>query len=387
MDVPIPEILQTPMEVDEMIMTGAGPSNYHPRIRHAMSLPVLGHLHPKTFKIMDDIKIGVNYLLQTNNSYTFCISGPGHAAIECAFVNLVEDNDIVVIGSSGYWGIRAEDIAKRLNADVKVINKELGEQIELEETRIFFEQYHPKVFFLTHGESSTGMLQQNLEQFGNLCQEFNCLFVVDCVITVGCTPVYVDKWNIDVAFMGTQKVLNAPPGISPITFSARALDKIAKRKTPVKSYNLDAVNLGEYWNSGNRPRIYHHTVCSTLLYGLREAIAIFIENGGLEASWKNHENVAKHFYTLLEKNGLELFITDPKNRVPSVTAIKVPENIDANEIIKHSMNEYNVEISGGIGPMLGVVLRVGLMGINCNEKVAECVAKILIEAIKKMKEE
>ncbi|KAG5669604.1 hypothetical protein PVAND_017489 [Polypedilum vanderplanki] len=384
MDVPIPEILKKPMEVDEKIMTGAGPSNYHPRIRHAMSLPVLGHLHPETFKIMDDIKIGVNYLLQTNNSYTFCISG---SAIECALMNVIEDNDVIVIGCCGQWGTRAENIAKRLNADVKVINKEPGEQIEVEETRIFFEQYHPKVFFLTHGESSTGMLQQNLEQFGNLCQEFDCLFVVDCVITVGCTPVYVDKWKIDVAFMGTQKVLNAPPGISPITFSARAFEKIVKRKSPVKSYNYDAVNLSKYWKSGDEPRVYHHTVCSTLLYGLREAIAIFIENGGLEASWKNHQNVAKHFYTLLEKNGLELFITDPKNRVPSVTAVKVPENIDANEIIKHSMNEYNVEISGGMGQTKGKILRVGLMGINCKEIVAECVAKILIEATRKLNEE
>jgi alanine-glyoxylate transaminase / serine-glyoxylate transaminase / serine-pyruvate transaminase len=222
MEITAPNNFIKPLNVSEKVLMGAGPSNFPARIRKAMSLPVLGHMHPETFKIMDDIKEGVKYLFQTRNALTFCISGPGHAGMECAFSNLVEDGDVVLIASTGIWGNRAENMAKRINANVKILLKTPGEQVTLEETRKCFEIFKPKVFFITHGESSTGMLQ-NLSGFGDLCREFNLLLVVDCVITMGCVPLFVDKWKIDVAYTGTQKVLNAPPGITPITFSTRAL--------------------------------------------------------------------------------------------------------------------------------------------------------------------
>lgn len=221
MDVSKPDVFRAPLEVVEKTMTGAGPSNYHDRVRKAMSLPVLGHLHPETLKIMDDVKLGIQYLFQTNNSLTFCVSGPGHAALECALTNLIEDGDVILIACCGIWGMRAENIAKRLNADVKMMYKHAGDQVTLKEARDCFRIYRPKMFFIAHGESSTGMLQ-NLEQYGDLCREFDCLFIVDCVISFGCTPLYVDKLRIDVAYGASQKVLNAPPGITPITFSTRA---------------------------------------------------------------------------------------------------------------------------------------------------------------------
>lgn len=180
-------------------------------------------MHPETFKIMDDIKEGTKYLFQTINPLTLCLSASGHAGMEAGFCNLIEDGDVVLIAVQGLWGERAMDISSRLGAEVRLAKKTPNEVLTIEELRKQLQTYpKPKVFFVTHGESSTGQLQ-NLEGFGDLCREFDCLFMVDAVITMGCVPFYVDKWKIDVAYSGSQKVLNAPPGITPITFGTRAM--------------------------------------------------------------------------------------------------------------------------------------------------------------------
>lgn len=166
--------------------------------------------------------IGVQYLFQTSNPLTLCISASGHAGMEAGFANLVEDGDVVLIAVCGLWGERAADMAKRHGANIQLINKLPGEQASLQEVRQQFELHKPSIFFIAHGESSTGMLQ-NLDGFGDLCREFNCIFMVDAVITMGAVPFYVDRWKIDVAYSGSQKVLNAPPGITPITFGPRAM--------------------------------------------------------------------------------------------------------------------------------------------------------------------
>lgn len=168
------------------------------------------------------LMLGIKYLFQTINSVTLCLSASGHAGMEAGFCNLIEDGDIVLIAVQGLWGERASDMAKRLGADVRLIKKLPGESLTLEEARKNFKLHRPSLFFIAHGESSTGQLQ-NLQGFGDLCREFGCLFMVDAVITLGCVPFYVDKWKIDVAYSGSQKVLNAPPGITPITFSTRAM--------------------------------------------------------------------------------------------------------------------------------------------------------------------
>jgi alanine-glyoxylate transaminase / serine-glyoxylate transaminase / serine-pyruvate transaminase len=165
---------------------------------------------------------GIKYLFQTNNSLTLCLSASGHAGMEAAFCNLIEDDDVVLIANCGIWGERAKEMSKRLNGDVREMRKFPGDKITVEELREQFKTHQPKMFFIAHGESSTGQLY-NLEGFGELCREFNCLFIVDTVITLGCVPLYIDKWKIDVAYSGSQKCLNAPPGITPITFNSRAM--------------------------------------------------------------------------------------------------------------------------------------------------------------------
>lgn len=187
-----------------------------------MAFPILGHAHPETYKIMDDIKEGIKYLFQTTNPLTLCLSASGHAGMEAGLCNLIEDGDVVLIAVQGLWGERAVDISTRLGANVRLVEKAPNEVLTIEEVRKQIQTYKPKIFFVTHGESSTGQLQ-NLEGFGNICREFDCLLFVDAVITMGCVPLYVDKWKIDVAYSGSQKVLNAPPGITPITFGSRAM--------------------------------------------------------------------------------------------------------------------------------------------------------------------
>lgn len=187
-----------------------------------MSYPVLGQLHPETFKIMDDIKKGLKYLFQTFNPLTLCVSGPGHAGMETALCNLIEEGDVVLICSTGIWGERAADMARRQGADVRLLFGTPGTIITLFDAKEYIEIHKPSIFFIAHGESSTGVLQP-LEGLGTLCQANNCLLVVDAVITLGAVRFYTDAWKIDVAYCGSQKVLNAPPGITPITFSTRAM--------------------------------------------------------------------------------------------------------------------------------------------------------------------
>jgi len=381
MDVPTPKVFSTDMVVPNKLLMGPGPSNYPDRVRKALSHPVLGQLHPETFKIMDDIKEGVKYLFQTNNSLTLCISASGHAGMETGFVNLIEDGDVVLIAVCGLWGERAANMAKRVGGDVRLINKKLGEPVTLQEAREHFERNRPAVFFIAHGESSTGMLQ-DLTGFGELCREFDCLFMVDAVITLGCVPFYADKWKIDVAYSGSQKVLNAPPGITPITFNSRALGKISSRKTLVKSYNFDIHLLGEYWDCfPGLKRIYHHTISSTLLYGLRESIAMFIEEGGLEASWENHSKVSRRLHNKLEANGLKMFLSNPKHRAPSVNAIIVPADVDGLKALGYLMQKYKIELGGGLGPTLGKIFRIGLLGHNATEELVDKTVEVLVEAI------
>ncbi|CAO1373147.1 unnamed protein product [Diamesa hyperborea] len=380
-EVSIPKEFEEPLNVPEKVLMGPGPSNYPERVRTAMSYPVLGQLHPETFKIMDDIKKGLKYLFQTMNPLTLCVSGPGHAGMEAAFCNLIEEGDVVLVCVTGIWGERAADMARRQGADVRLLHDSPGKIITLFDAKEYIEIHKPSIFFIAHGESSTGLLQP-LEGLGSLCQANNCLLVVDAVITLGAVRFYTDAWKIDVAYSGSQKVLNAPPGITPITFSTRAIQKIQSRNSPVKVYTFDVQLLGEYWDCfADRQRIYHHTISSTLLYGLREAIAIFIENGGHETSFKKHELCANKLYDGVKSLGLEMFIENPRYRTPTVNAIVVPKGIDWLKVTKYAMSQYNVEIAGGLGPTAGQIFRIGLMGGNATEVLVKFVLTVLEASI------
>ncbi|XP_029904876.1 alanine--glyoxylate and serine--pyruvate aminotransferase a [Myripristis murdjan] len=376
-----PACLRRPLVVPRRFMFGPGPSNVPPRILEAGANPILGHMHPEIFEIMSDIKSGIQYLFQTKNSMTLALTGTGHTAMECAIFNAVEAGESVLTAVNGIWGERAADMAERIGARVNTIVAPPGGCFSLEEIEKALSKHRPVLFFLTHGESSTGVLHP-LDGIGDLCHKYNCLFLVDSVASMGGAPLCMDKQGIDILYTGSQKVLNAPPGTAPISFSDRACQKIFNRKTKPVSFFLDLSWLANYWGCDGKPsRVYHHTGPISAFYSLRESLCILAEEG-LENSWERHRKVAEYFHDGLENMGLKLFVTEKSARLPTVTTIVAPPGYDWKEITAYIMKTYNLEISGGLGPSVGLVLRVGLMGCNSSKANVDMVLTALKNALK-----
>jgi len=375
-----PASLQKPLQVPDKLLMGAGPSNYSQRVRDAMSRPALGHLHPETLKIMDEIKEGLQYVFQTKNPATMCITASGHAGMEAVMCNLLEDGDVVLIGTTGIWGSRAEGMARRYGADARILEVQAGQTITLELLEAYLLAHKPVLFFVVQGESSTG-LRQDIKGMGELCHKYNCLLAVDTVAALGGIEFKMDAWQVDVMYTGSQKVLGAPPGITPISFNKRALDKVKSRNSKVKVYYLDVFVLGDYWGCFGNPRFYHHTGCATLFYGLREALAMAVEEG-LDSLHARHRECSEKFQRGIEAMGLEMFIPDPANRLPTVNSVKMPAGVDPVKISKYAIDNHMVEIAGGLGPTAGQIIRVGFMGENAKIKNVDLVLNIIWDAIK-----
>ncbi|XP_004533730.1 serine--pyruvate aminotransferase, mitochondrial [Ceratitis capitata] len=384
MEVPPPEELMHPLYVPNKTLMGPGPSNGSQRVLDSLSNPILGHMHKECFQIMDEIKAGVKHLFQTENVATMCVSGSGHAGMETAFVNLVEDGDVVLLACTGLWGHRAAEMVKRVNGDVRYVESRFGRSLSIKEIEFAFEGHKPQVFFIAQGDSSTGILQQNLKEIGELCEKYNCLFVVDTVASLGGTEFLMDAWKVDMAYTGSQKVLGAPPGITPVSFSDRAIARIKARKTYVKSYYFDALLVGQYWNCFEAPRIYHHTISSTLLYGLREALAQFCTMGRKNVI-RRHQECSHRLQCGVEEIGLEMLVPKANDRLPTVNTIKVPVGVDWRKVSDYAMRKYKLEISGGLGPTAEQVFRIGLMGENATYERVDLVLNILHEAIQSSK--
>lgn len=379
--VPPSSCLKRPLDVPHRHMFGPGPSNVPERISRAGAQPVIGHMHPETFEIMSDIRSGIQYMFQTQNKMTFAVSGTGHTAMECALFNAVEPGESVLAAVNGIWGERAADMADRIGAKVNTIVAPPGGVFSLEDIEKALSTHRPVLMFLTHGESSTGVLHP-LQGVGPLCHKYDCLLLVDSVASMGGAPLYMDQQEIDILYTGSQKVLNVPPGTAPISFSPRACQKIFKRKSKPVSFFLDLSWLANYWGCDDKPsRVYHHTGPVTAFYALREGLAVLAEEG-LENCWKRHETVAEYFYAGLESMGLKLFVKEKKSRLPTVTTIVAPHGYDWKEITAYIMKTHHLEISGGLGPSVGLVLRVGLMGCNSTQASVDLVLSALRDALK-----
>merc|ERR1711936_88002 len=380
LDVPSPPSLAQPINVPLKTLTGPGPSNVSDRVLQAQALPTLGHLHPEFTKIMDDIKAGVQYIFQTKNTMTLALSATGHAAMECVMTNMLEPGKTVLIANNGIWGVRSADMARRQGATVKEIVTGAGTNFSLAQLTAGIREHKPDLLFVTHGESSTGVVQP-LEGVGAMCHQNNCLLAVDTVASLGGVPVMADQMEIDVIYTGSQKVLGVPPGTAPISFSARAVQAFKSRSKPPCSFYLDLGWLGEYWNCWpGKGRVYHHTAPVNTLYGLREGLALVAEEG-LENCWRRHRLCADHLQTGLSEMGLEMFVPDPKARLPTVTTIKVPEGVNWQAVAGHCMKNHLVEISGGLGPSAGKVWRIGVMGNNANIRTVQKVLDAFREAL------
>uniref|UniRef100_A0A8C5QAS2 Alanine--glyoxylate aminotransferase n=1 Tax=Leptobrachium leishanense TaxID=445787 RepID=A0A8C5QAS2_9ANUR len=375
-----PSSLLLPLHVPQRLLLGPGPSDVSPRIRAAGALPILSPMAPETFQIMDDIKKGIQYAFQTQNPLTIAVSGSGHCAMETALFNVVEKGDVVLIGVKGIWGERAADIAERIGAEVHLLTKPPGEAFTLKDVEKGLSEHKPSLFFITHGESSSGVVQP-LDGFGELCHRYNCLLLVDSVASLGGAPIFMDKQGIDILYSGSQKVLNAPPGTAPISFSEAASKKMFSRKTKPPSLYVDMSWLANYWGCDGKPRTYHHTGPITNFFTLREGLAILAEKG-LEPSWQMHRENTLRLHKGLEALGLKLFVKDPELRLPTVTTVSVPVGYEWKDIITYLMKNHSIEITGGLGPSAGKVFRIGLMGYNSTQANVDRVLDALRDALK-----
>lgn len=359
-----------PIQVPPRLLMGPGPTNAHPRILAAQALPLLGHMHPPFIAIMDEIKGGLRYMFQTQSPYTLMISGTGHAGMEAAVANLLEPGEKIIVGVNGIWGERVADLAERYGGEVIALNKTPGGTFSIDELKAAVKQHKPAILFLVQGESSTGTHQALGDGLGQACKEAGTLLVVDTVAALGGVPMFADKWGIDCIYSGSQKCLSGPPGAAPFFLSQRAADKLRGRKTKPGTYNLDLNLIGDYWGWWKPARSYHHTGVVSTFYAMREALAIVGEEG-LEAMWDRHLKAHQLLWKGLAELGLEPYVPEPVDRLVTVNTIKVPEGIDWAALCKDAMDAYQVEIAGGLGPSVGKVWRVGVMGFNARPNAVE----------------
>lgn len=344
------------------LLLGPGPSDAHPRVLTAMTTPLLGHLDPQFLQIMTETQDMLRQVYRTSNRLTIPISATGTAGMETCLVNLIEPGDPVVIAAMGYFGNRMVDIAGRCGADLTPLQQTWGKVFDLNQLRDTLKAKRPKVLGIVHAETSTGALQP-IEELGKLCHEFDCLLVADCVTSLACTPVEIDKWEVDAAFSCSQKGLGCPPGLSPVTFSDRAVAKLKARKSKVQSWYFDLSMIESYWGG---ERTYHHTGPISMVYALREGLRIVLEEG-LEARWERHYRNHRALKAGLEALGLQ-YTADPKNQLPQLNAVRIPDGMDDLAGRKLLLNEFGIEVGGGLGDLKGKAWRIGLMGYNSQPK-------------------
>ena len=364
------------LNTSNKMLMGPGPSDANPRVLEAMATPLIGHLDPEFVVVMDEIKEMARATFLTENEMTFVVSGPGSAGMETALVNLLEPGDEAVICIHGAFGLRLADIAERCGATVHKVEAEWGTPIDPADVKAILENCEPKLLAIVHAETSTGVLQP-LNEISRMVKDAGALLVVDAVTSYCGTELRVDEWGIDAIYSGTQKCLSAPPGLSPVSFSERALEVIDNRKTKVQSWFLDINLVRNYWAGSQRT--YHHTAPVSAMFALREAYRIVLEEG-LEARWRRHQKNHLFLHDELYKLGFDYLVDEPY-RLPMLNAVKIPESLNEAEIRGRLLNDYNIEIGAGLGKFAGKIWRIGLMGESSTVKHVNSLISALNELI------
>ncbi|MEK6303116.1 MAG: alanine--glyoxylate aminotransferase family protein [Acidobacteriota bacterium] len=358
------------------VLLGPGPSPVDDRVLAAMSAPVLGHLDPLFLRCMDDIQELLRYVFETENRLTVPISATGSAGMEAALVNVIEPGDEVVVCIHGVFGERMYDIVGRAGGKPIPVRAEWGTAIGRGDIEAALESCKPRALAIVHAETSTGVLQ-DLTGLSDLAHQHGGLLIVDAVTSLGGHPVAVDRNGIDVCYSGTQKCLGAPPGLAPITFSERALEVIRARRSKVQSWYLDVSMVEKYWGS---ERTYHHTAPISMNYALREALRLVHEEG-LEARWRRHELNHRALVAGVEAMGLAMNVAAGQ-RLWSLNAVCVPEGVDDSRVRARLIEDSNIEIGGGLGPLKGRIWRIGLMGSGSTRENVLLVLAALHRALK-----
>ena len=360
------------------VLLGPGPSEANARVLKAMTTPMLGYLDAEFVQIMDDTVGLLRRVFGTENRLTLPVSGTGTAGMEAALTNVIEPGDSVVVGVKGYFGERIADIAARCGGVVTRVEAEWGTHIPAEKiAEAVTKVSTPKLVALVHGETSTGILQP-LRDAVEIAHQSGALFLADCVTSLGGQPVEMDALGIDIAYSCTQKCLAGPPGLSPISFSERAVEVIRNRKTPIQSFYLDMTLLENYWHGEKRS--YHHTVSMSLIYALREALRVVLEEG-LDTRYERHEHNARALLAGAKAIGLQP-AAEEGYRAPMLTTLRIPDGIDDTIIRKGLITDYGIEIGAGLGIFAGKAWRIGLMGESSNQRnvmlVLNALEKLLI---------
>ncbi len=364
-----------PLNPPRRLLLGPGPSDVSPAVLKALSLPLLGHLDPAFTEIMTQCQDMLRQVMRTKNLLTFPVSGTGSAGMETAVVNLIEPGDAMLVAVNGVFGGRMKDVAERAGAKVTTISRPWGEAFSHDEIRAALKKDKPKVFGIVHAETSTGA-KQKIEGLAEICAETGTLLLVDAVTSLAGIPVEVDAWKIDALYSGTQKCLSCPPGLAPVTFSTNALDVIEKRKTKVQSWYLDMSMVKRYWGE---ERFYHHTAPISMIFALREALRLVVEEG-LEPRFARHQRMHLALKAGLATLGME-YLPKEAERLPMLNAVKVPHGIDEVKVRKFLLVERGIEIGGGLGDLKGKVIRIGIMGENARADAVHSCLEALEEAL------
>lgn len=340
----------------QRILMGPGPSEIHPSVLQAMASPTVGHLDPYFLKVMDEVQAMLRQVFQTTNHMTMAISGTGSAGMETCVVNLIEPGDRMVVGVNGVFGGRMADVAERVGAEVTKIERPFGEVFTPEEVAAAVKATRPKVVGIVQAETSTGA-HQPLEEIAKIVHDAGALLLVDCVTSLGGLPVEIDRLSIDAAYSGSQKCLGCPPGLAPVTFGPRALEAMDARKKRVSSWYLDIGLLRNYW--GNN-RAYHHTAPINMNYALHQALRLVLQEG-LEARFARHQQHHLALKAGLAAMGIQYSVA-PGVSLPMLNSVLIPAGADDAVVRGQLLNEFGIEIGGGLGPMKGKTWRIGLMG-------------------------
>jgi alanine-glyoxylate transaminase / serine-glyoxylate transaminase / serine-pyruvate transaminase len=351
---------------------GPGPSPVAPSVLEAISMPCIGHMDPAFMRVMNEIREMLQQVFQTENAMTLACSGTGSAGAEMLMDNLVEPGDTCLIGINGVFGGRLAEKARRAGGTVQTMQAEWGQVFDQDAIIEQIEQHKPTVVAFVHAETSTGALQP-FDRLGEAVHKYGGYLVMDCVTSLGGLPVKIDQWQVDAAYSGTQKCLSCPPGLAPVTLSERAMNKVNQRKTPVNSWYLDLTLVGNYWSGS---RAYHHTAPINMNYALHEALRLALEEG-LENRFARHQRVHDQLKEGLLRRGFT-YASDPENSLPMLNLVSIPEGVtDEAASRRRLLDEFDLEIGGGLGKLAGKCWRIGLMGHGAREESVTAILEAL----------
>jgi len=358
------------------ILLGGGPSNVDPRVLKAMGSPIVGFLDPYFLDVMDEVVELLRYVFRTKNKFCLPLSGTGTAGMEAAICNFVEKEDEVIVGLNGFFGERMSEIVRRCGGKSIEVNEQWGKAITKEAIEKALSQSKAKIVAIIHAETSTGVLQP-IKEISEITRKHDALLIVDTVTSLGGCQLEVDDFGIDICYSASQKCLGCPPGLAPLTLGGKALEYLKNRRTKVQSWYLDLSLIEKYWSEG---RFYHHTAPISLIYGLREALTLIREEG-LEKIWERHKINSLALISGIEAMGMNMY--PPEHRLPTLNAVAVPNGISNINVKKTLLNDFSIEIAGGLGVLKDKIWRIGLMGVSSSKRNVLLVLEALEAALRK----